>query len=51
MATREDVLTWLGRADIYVIDQLMAGGLRPPMRVLDAGCGMGRATPREAWGS
>ena len=37
-----DVLAWLGTTDVYVLDQVMRGRLRPPMRVLDAGCGDGR---------
>ena len=32
----------LGTADVYVVDQLLRGGLAPGMRVLDAGCGRGR---------
>ncbi len=32
----------LGDTDIYLIDQLLKGRLRPEMRVLDAGCGAGR---------
>jgi SAM-dependent methyltransferase len=31
-----------GQIDIYLFDQLLRGRLRPPMRVLDAGCGSGR---------
>lgn len=42
MTALADVLAWLGRADIYVVDQLMGGRLAPGMRVLDAGCGKGR---------
>jgi SAM-dependent methyltransferase len=42
MTTLDDVLAWLGRTDVYLLDQVMRGRLRPPMRVLDAGCGDGR---------
>lgn len=42
MTTLDDVLAWLGTTDVYVLDQVMRGRLRPPMRVLDAGCGDGR---------
>ncbi len=42
MTDLRDVLDWLGRIDIYVLDQVMRGRLVPPMRVLDAGCGDGR---------
>jgi len=31
-----------GQIDIYLFDQLLRGRLKPPMRVLDAGCGSGR---------
>ena len=31
-----------GQIDIYLFDQLLRGRIRPPMRVLDAGCGWGR---------
>lgn len=31
-----------GQIDIYLFDQLLKGRIRPGMRVLDAGCGMGR---------
>jgi tellurite methyltransferase len=31
-----------GQIDIYLFDQLLRGRLKPPMRVLDAGCGAGR---------
>jgi tellurite methyltransferase len=33
---------WFGGIDIYLFDQLLKGRLVPGMRVLDAGCGMGR---------
>src|SRR3974377_1966150 len=31
-----------GQIDVYLFDQLLRGRLKPPMRVLDAGCGGGR---------
>jgi tellurite methyltransferase len=31
-----------GQIDIYLFDQLLRGRVKPPMRVLDAGCGSGR---------
>jgi tellurite methyltransferase len=31
-----------GGIDVYLFDQLLKGRLRPPMRLLDAGCGGGR---------
>jgi tellurite methyltransferase len=37
-----DLATQFGNIDIYLFDQLLRGRLRPPMRVLDAGCGSGR---------
>lgn len=40
--TSAEVLAFLGRADVYLLDQWMRGRLRPPMRLLDAGCGDGR---------
>jgi SAM-dependent methyltransferase len=42
MTTAADVLAWLGRTDVYVLDQWMRGRIRAPMRILDAGCGDGR---------
>lgn len=32
----------LGRIDIYLLDQLLRGRIRPGMRILDTGCGTGR---------
>lgn len=32
----------LGAIDIYLLDQILRGRLRPGMRVFDAGCGTGR---------
>ena len=37
-----DLAEQFGNIDIYLFDQLLRGRLRPPMRVLDAGCGSGR---------
>lgn len=37
-----DLSAQFGQIDIYLFDQLLRGRLRPPMRVLDAGCGSGR---------
>lgn len=37
-----DLRAQFGQIDIYLFDQLLRGRLRPPMRVLDAGCGSGR---------
>ena len=37
-----DLAAQFGNIDIYLFDQLLRGRLRPPMRVLDAGCGSGR---------
>ena len=42
MTSFDEVREWLGQTDIYVLDQVMRGRLRPSMRVLDAGCGDGR---------
>src|SRR4051812_5544158 len=37
-----DLEAHLGRIDIYLLDQILRGRIRPGMRVLDAGCGSGR---------
>lgn len=37
-----DLRAWFGDIDIYLFDQLLKGRLKPPMRILDAGCGTGR---------
>lgn len=37
-----DLQQQLGQIDIYLLDQLLRGRIRPGMRVLDAGCGSGR---------
>ncbi len=36
------MLHQLGKTDVYLIDQLQKGRIRPEMRILDAGCGSGR---------
>ena len=36
------MLTQLGKIDIYLIDQLQKGRMKPGMKILDAGCGYGR---------
>src|SRR3954462_11340958 len=37
-----DLRGWFGGIDIYLFDQLLKGRFKPPMRLLDAGCGTGR---------
>ena len=37
-----DLRAWFGGIDIYLFDQLLKGRLTPGMRLLDAGCGVGR---------
>ena len=37
-----DLKSLFGSIDIYLFDQLLRGRVRPPMTVLDAGCGRGR---------
>lgn len=37
-----DLASLFGHIDIYLFDQLLRGRIRPPMRILDAGCGGGR---------
>lgn len=36
------ILKELGNIDIYLLDQLMKERIKPSMRILDAGCGIGR---------
>lgn len=36
---------WFGDIDLYLFDQLLKGRLKPPLRMLDAGCGTGRNLP------
>jgi len=36
------ILKELGNIDIYLLDQLMKDRIKPTMRILDAGCGLGR---------
>jgi tellurite methyltransferase len=45
MSTGQDLRGLFGGVDVYLFDQLLKGRLRPPMRVLDAGCGPGRNLP------
>jgi SAM-dependent methyltransferase len=40
-----DLRAWFGDIDLYLFDQLLKGRLKPPMRILDAGCGTGRNLP------
>lgn len=42
MAESLDLRAWFGDIDIYLFDQLLKGRFRPPLRILDAGCGTGR---------
>lgn len=37
-----DALAWFEGVDVYLLDLLLRGVVRPPARVLDAGCGSGR---------
>ena len=37
-----DLQDQLGRIDIYLLDQILRGHVRPGMRVIDVGCGYGR---------
>ena len=38
----KDLRSLFGQIDIYLFDQILRGRIRPPMSVLDAGCGGGR---------
>lgn len=40
-----DLRAWFGDIDLYLFDQLLKGRLKPPLRMLDAGCGTGRNLP------
>lgn len=42
MASKLNLVTQLGRIDLYLLDQLMKGRIQPNMRILDAGFGHGR---------
>ena len=42
METELDLQQWFGGIDVYIFDQLLKGRFVPGMRVLDAGCGLGR---------
>jgi tellurite methyltransferase len=37
-----DLRAWFGDIDVYLFDQLLKGRIKPPLRMLDAGCGTGR---------
>lgn len=37
-----DLRAWFGGIDLYLFDQILKGRIKPPMRILDAGCGTGR---------
>lgn len=41
-ASSPDLGSMLGGIDIYLLDQVMRGRVRPGMRIFDAGCGAGR---------
>lgn len=36
------IIQQLGKIDIYLLDQILKNRIHPSMRLLDAGCGMGR---------
>jgi tellurite methyltransferase len=38
----QDLQSWFGSIDIYLFDQLLKGNLTSKMKLLDAGCGVGR---------
>lgn len=40
-----DLRAWFGDIDLYLFDQILKGRLKPPLRMLDAGCGTGRNLP------
>ncbi|MDB5103539.1 MAG: methyltransferase family protein [Fibrobacteres bacterium] len=40
-----DLRAWFGDIDLYLFDQLLKGRVKPPLRILDAGCGTGRNLP------
>lgn len=37
-----DLRAWFGDIDVYLFDQVLKGRIKPPLRMLDAGCGTGR---------
>jgi 2-polyprenyl-3-methyl-5-hydroxy-6-metoxy-1,4-benzoquinol methylase len=42
MVPNQSLRQYFGNIDIYLFDELLKGSIRPPMKVLDAGCGGGR---------
>jgi tellurite methyltransferase len=40
-----DLRAWFGDIDVYLFDLLLKGKVKPPLKVLDAGCGTGRNLP------
>lgn len=40
-----DLRAWFGDIDVYLFDLLLKGKVKPPLAVLDAGCGTGRNLP------
>jgi tellurite methyltransferase len=40
-----DLRAWFGDIDVYLFDLLLKGKVKPPLKVLDAGCGTGRSLP------
>ncbi len=40
-----DLRSWFGDIDVYLFDLLLKGKVKPPLPVLDAGCGTGRNLP------
>lgn len=40
-----DLRGWFGDIDVYLFDLLLKGRVRPPLKLLDAGCGTGRNLP------
>jgi tellurite methyltransferase len=39
---KNNMLSEIGKTDVYLLDQIMRGRIHPKMRLLDAGCGWGR---------